>query len=206
MLDRRLRHTKEEILQPLADRLGAHLDPTTVTLIGGGVGILAAIAGWQAVYGLGLALWVLNRVLDGLDGTIARMFDKQTDFGAYIDILVDYGIYATVPVALAFSQRSQAVWMALIFMLAVFYVNSASWMFLSSILEKRNRGANAHDEMTTVTMPAGIVEGTETVIFYGLFFLLPGLLQWLFLVFGLLTLVTVVQRLLWTKKHLGNQN
>ena len=86
---------------------------------------------------------------------------------------------------------------ALLFLLLTFYVNSASWMILSSILEKRNRGAIESGEMTTVTMVDGLMEGTETIAFFALFFILPQFLAALFIIMGILVIVTILQRLYW---------
>ncbi|MEO1290106.1 MAG: CDP-alcohol phosphatidyltransferase family protein [Chloroflexota bacterium] len=202
MLDKQLRSVKESVLRPAATWLGTQFTPTEITLAGGAIGIAAAGFAWQGWYMAGLGLWLVNRILDGLDGTVARMFNKQSDLGGYIDILVDNLIYAIVPIGLALSIGTPIVYVALIFMLAAFYINSASWMILSSILEKRAQGAKSSGEMTTVTMPHGLIEGTETIAFYVLFFLLPQLMPALFVVMGLLVLITVGQRLQWAWQHL----
>jgi hypothetical protein len=75
-------------------------------------------------------------------------------------------------------------------------------MYLSSLLEKRNLGAKARGELTTVTIPGGLMEGLETFIFYCLFLIFP---QWLGLLFALmagLVVVTSVQRVAWAIRHL----
>ncbi|MEL6527200.1 MAG: CDP-alcohol phosphatidyltransferase family protein, partial [Chloroflexota bacterium] len=151
MLDKQLRYVKEDVLTPVARTVGEHFTPTQLTLIGGVIGVGAAVAGWQGMYVLGLGLWLVNRVFDGLDGAVARLFNKQSDIGAYIDIMVDDTVYALVPIGLALAVNEQSVYIALIFMLGVFYVNMASWTYLSSLLEKRNRGASTSGEMTSVT-------------------------------------------------------
>lgn len=202
MLDKQMRHVKEGVSQPIARWIGTRISPTEITLIGGVIGIVATVFAWQGWYIAGAGLWLLNRLFDGLDGTVARMFNRQTDFGGYLDIIVDNVIYALVPIGLSLSINSPVVYIALIFMLASFYVNSASWMFLSSILEKRAQGAKKSGEMTSVTMPHGLIEGTETIVFYTLFFLLPQFLGALFIIMGALVLITVIQRLNWAFYHL----
>ena len=204
MFDKQLRHTKDRLLNPLADAFvdlfSERVHPTAVTLAGGGVGLIAAGAGWQGYALAGLVLWALNRLLDGLDGTLARRHQRVSDFGGYVDVLTDHVVYAAVPVGLVLAQPSGALWLALAFLLSTFYINGASWMMLSSILEKRRQ--RQADEVTTVAMPPGLIEGAETVVFYALFFLLPGLLLELYIVFGLLVLLTVIQRLVWAWHNL----
>ena len=72
---------------------------TTVTLGGVAVGVGAVAAlGFQA-YGVALALILLNRLMDGLDGAIARA-RGVTDFGGYLDIVADFLFYSAVRVRL----------------------------------------------------------------------------------------------------------
>lgn len=204
MLDKHMRHVKEDVLAPATRWLGSELrlSPTQITLLGGAVGLVSAAVAWQGWYLLGLVFWIVNRILDGLDGAVARMFKKQSDLGGYIDIMVDDVIYAVIPIAIALSIGQASVYIALIFMLATFYVNMASWTVLSSILEKRNRGANKSGEMTTVTMPPGLIEGTETVAFYSLFFLLPNFTAALFIIMGILVIITIAQRMQWALNNI----
>ena len=54
-------------------------------------------------------------------------------------------------------------------LVASFYVNAASWMYLAALLEQRNDGAAARGETTAVTMPPGLIGGAETVAFYAAF-------------------------------------
>jgi hypothetical protein len=51
-------------------------------------------------------------------------------------------------------------------------------------------------------MPAGLIGGTETIIFYSLFLLWPLYLVPLYLLMAGLVLVTVGQRLVWASRHL----
>lgn len=201
MLDQTLRQYKDQILVPVATHVRTGIHPTTVTVIAFGVGIAAGIAVLLGAYWVALGLWAVNRILDGLDGTIARHTGKVSDLGGYIDVLLDHAIYAFIVIMLAISQGTTAGYLALAFLLGSYYVNGASWMFLSSLLEKRNQGAKATGEQTTITMPTGLVEGTETVVFYVLFLAVPVAMVPLFLLFGSLIVITIVQRLLWALKH-----
>jgi hypothetical protein len=51
-------------------------------------------------------------------------------------------------------------------------------------------------------MPAGIIGGTETIIFYTAFIFFPAYLAWLFSLMGLLIIVTILQRLVWASRHI----
>jgi phosphatidylglycerophosphate synthase len=130
---------------------------------------------------------------------VARLHRRQSDLGGYLDILADYVVYAGFPLALVIGTPSRAGYLSLALLLAIFYLNTASWMYLAAILEKRQHGSG---ELTTITMPAGLIGGTETIIFYTLFLIWPHYLVPLYLLMSGLVLVTVGQRLVWAVRHL----
>ena len=167
-----------------------------------GVACAAALASWQGYYLPGLVLWLLNRALDGLDGTLARITGQQSDFGGYLDILLDTVMYAAIPTALSLSIDRLPAYQALALLLMSFYVNAASWMYVAALLEKRRAGAAASGELTTITMPSGLIEGTETIAFFVLFLLFPHAIVVLFVVMALLTFATIGQRLAWAARAL----
>ncbi len=202
MIDKVLRTPKEVVLSPVAQRLLHTIHPTTITLVAFGIGILSAVIVWQQYYRIGLALWLLNRLLDGLDGTVARLHRKQSDLGSYLDVLLDTIIYAALPLALALSINTNQGYLVLALLISSFFINAASWMYLAAILEKRSQERARSEEMTTTTMPGGIIEGTETIIFFCLFLLLPQAMIPLFLLMALLVLATVLQRLVWATRNL----
>ncbi|MGE0590950.1 MAG: CDP-alcohol phosphatidyltransferase family protein [Vicinamibacterales bacterium] len=202
MFDQYLRTLKDRLLAPLARALGPWIAPDAITLLAFVTGL--ACAGALLVHrdGLGLGLWVANRFLDGLDGTQARVHGRESVFGGYLDIVLDHGVYAAIPIAMVVASGSFDLAVAGLLLLASFYGNAASWMYLAAILEQRREGARARGEDTTVTMPPGLVAGTETVVLYSLFFLLPAFRLGLFRLMALLVLVTAVQRLVWAHHHL----
>lgn len=197
MIDQLLRRPKERLLVPLALGPLRAVSPTALTLVAFAIGVGAALAAWQRVYPAALALWLANRALDGLDGTVARAHGKQSDFGGYLDIVLDTVIYAAVPlgIALGLDTRAGYLWSALL--IASFYINGAAWLYQSALLEKRRQGAAARGELTTVTIPTGLMEGTETIVFYCGFLLLPGAFPWLCGAMAALVALTTGQRLWW---------
>lgn len=202
MIDKSLRGPKEALLGPLAHGPLGRIHPLAITVTAGAVGLLAAVAAWQGAYLPALALWGLNRLLDGLDGTVARLSGRQSDLGAYIDIVLDHVVAAALALGLALSLGTAAAYLAFGALLSSFYINAATWMYLAALLEKRNAGAAARGELTTVTMPGGLVEGAETVVFYALFLLFPGALVPLFALMTALVLVTAGQRVAWAARQL----
>lgn len=199
MLDTQMRRLKDRVGTPLARRL-MHVSPLFMSVLALAVGLLASYAAYRNQYFWAFGLWYLNRAMDGLDGLIARLTDSQSDFGGYVDIVTDYVIYAALPIGLVAGSPSNERYLALAFMLSSFYVNSASWMYLAAILEKRS--AHFPDTDTTIVMPAGLIGGFETVVVYGVFLLFPAHIIWLFSIFGTLVFFTAFQRVVWAKRNL----
>jgi phosphatidylglycerophosphate synthase len=202
MFDRYLRRLKDRWLAPLAAMLGPRVPPDAVTVLAFLAGVGCAVAAVLDDLRPALALWIANRVLDGLDGTLARAHGRESAFGAYLDIVLDFVVYAAVPLALVARQPTPELAIAGVVLLAAFYVNSASWMYLAALLEQRHEGAKARGEATTVTMPPGLVGGAETVAFYCAFFVWPAHQTRLFYAMAVLVLLNVVVRLVWAKRHL----
>lgn len=200
MFDNHLRNTKETLFVHLAKGLnGHHIHPIFLTCVALGFGILSALALAQQHTRLGFLFWFLNRFFDGLDGTVARVGDLQSDLGGYLDILFDFITYAIIPIALVIANASAAAYLSLAFLLATFYVNGAAWMYLAAVLEKQNRSATA--KKSAVVMPAGLIGGAETIVFYTLFILWPQQLVPLFIMMGTLVIATIGQRIVWALRH-----
>lgn len=202
MLDHTLRTYKDDLLKPLAGPLG-RFSPNAITIVALIVGLAGAgAAAWQW-YWVALALWLLNRVLDGLDGLVARAHARQSDFGGYLDIVLDFVVYAAVPIGLFLGNQNGINALAMIFLLSSFYVNGASWLYLAAILEKRAAGAGVRGELTTITMPSGLVGGAETILFYVAFLMWPSALPWLFAAMAAMVLIGIGQRLWWAQRNLA---
>ncbi len=200
VLDGLLRPVKDRILAPVVSRTARHVSAFVVTWLAFLAGIVAAAFAYFGSVPWSVGLWLLGRVLDGLDGAIARESGSQSDYGGYLDIVLDIVVYAAVPLALAFGQGSPNAVAAAAVLMGAFYINVGSWMYLSALLEKRlAAGINP----TSVVMPAGLVEGSETVAFYTLFLLIPGLLIEFFLVMAALTLLTALVRTIFAKRLLA---
>jgi len=202
MIDRTLRTTKDRVIGPAARVVAGRIGPvwlTALSLAGGVGGGIAAGFGlrWQAV-----ALWLLGRVFDGLDGAVAREADRQTDLGGYLDMMADTIGYAAVPIGIATAQASIGTWTWCAVLLATFYVNTMSWTYLSAIAEKRGSGAGETGERTTIHMPAGLVEGAETIVLFVVMLSFPDRAIWWFSAMAGLVGITVIQRVVWAVRNL----
>ncbi len=200
MLDLALRPKKDNLLAPVVERVAPHLHPAALT----GLALAASIGAAVAVPtpALAVALWWASRLFDGLDGPVARFRKQASDFGGYLDMVGDTIGYAVIPLGVAFHVDQRSTWVAVAVMLALFSINTISWTYLSAIAEKRGDGVANSDEVTTITMPPALIEGTETIAAYTLFLALPSLATWLFGLFAVGVAINVVQRLVWAGGNL----
>lgn len=201
MIDGVLREAKDRALAPVVHRLAGRVSPAVLTALSllGGLGGGGAAAGlrWWAV-----AIWLVGRVADGLDGAVARSNGRQSDLGGYLDMMADTLGYSAVPLGIAIAQDRPSVWAACAVLLASFYVNTMSWTYLAAVAEKRGTGATAQHERTTVHMPTGLVEGTETIAFFVLMLAWPSAAPVLFSAMAALVALTIGQRVVWAVRHL----
>jgi phosphatidylglycerophosphate synthase len=159
----------------------------------------AAVAAWHHVAVLAVALWLLSRVADGLDGAVARQQGTASDRGGLVDIVADTVGYAVIPLGIAAAIDTRAAWITVAVLLATFYVNAVSWTYMAALLEKRACGATAHDGSTSTIMPRGLVEGAETIVFFTLALAWSDGAVAVLAVMAAAVFATVVERLWWAR-------
>jgi phosphatidylglycerophosphate synthase len=96
-----------------------------VTWAGFAFGLLGAAAVAGGVFWLAVPLLALNRVADGLDGALARL-STPTDFGAYLDIVLDFMIYTAVAGAFAIADTENVT--AAVVLMTSFMGTGASFL------------------------------------------------------------------------------
>lgn len=200
MLDRSLRPLIDPALNRMGRALAQHVGADAVTLAGLAVGLAAAaMLAAGAPGGLVLGPLLLNRVLDGLDGAVARARGKR-DFGGYLDITCDFAFYGAVPLAFALRDPGNAV--AAAFLLATFYLNGASFLGFAVLAEKRGMETRAQGEKS-LYYSAGLLEGTETILFFVALCLWPDWFRPMAVVFGGLCLLTTGARVMLARRVFG---
>ena len=165
-----------------------------VTLIGLGLGLFAAVLVALGGSGLWVALPLMaSRLADGLDGAVARARGKS-DFGGYLDITCDFAFYAAIPLAFALRDPG-ANGAAAAFLLATFYVNGATFLGFAILAARQGMETVSRGEKS-LYFTAGLLEGTETILFFLLIVLFPALFVPAACTFGALCLVTAGARVL----------
>ena len=190
----------DTVMRPLIDRplnsAGRSLarlgvTANTVTIAGLVIGLLAAVAIATQYFVAAFALIVANRIADGLDGAVART-SAPTDRGGYLDIVVDYVFYGSVPLAFAIADPAQNALPAAA-LLAGFCLTCASFLTFATIAAKRGLETEAHGRKSFF-YSTGLVEGTETIAFFLLIAALPAWFPTLAWIFAALCVLTAIQR------------
>ena len=193
MLDAPARRMIDPTLNRLGQSLAARgIAADLVTLIGLGLGILAALLIALGFPGLALVPLLASRLADGLDGAVARA-TRRTDFGGYLDIAADFLFYGLIPLAFVVANPA-ANGVAGAFLLASFYFNGTSFLGFAIMAEKRGMSTRAQG-VKSLYFSDGLLEGTETILFFVLLCLFPGWFSLLAWVFGVLCFLTGILRL-----------
>ena len=192
MIDALILPTQRRVLHPLAlalYRRGVAAD--RITLAGFGLGLLAVPAlalGW---YGAALALILLNRLADGLDGAVARM-GSPTDRGAFLDIALDFVFYAVVPLGFALADPAANALPAAV-LIAAFVGTGSSFLAFAVIAAKRGLSAEDYPSKGIFYL-GGLTEGFETIALFVAMCLWPMLFAPLAYVFAAACALTTLTR------------
>ncbi len=193
MLDGVARRTIDPVLDDLGRRIAATgLSANGVTMLACLVGLLAAVSiafGWLW---LGLALILLSRLGDGLDGAVAR-HTAPTDLGGLLDIVLDFVFYGAIPLAFIILDPA-ANGLAGAVLLFAFYVNGASFLAFSLVAEKKRLTTTARGQKS-IYFTTGLAEATETLIVFAAFCLFPAWFSVIAYVFAAMTAWTTLSRL-----------
>lgn len=191
MFDSRLR----PLINPPLNRLGRAvarlgIGADAVTLLGIAAGVAAGLAIAHAMFLAGLVLILLNRLLDGLDGAVARA-TRLSDFGGYLDIVADYAFYVAVPLGFGFAAQANLPY-ALV-LVASFTLTGISFLSFAVIAAKRGLQTDAHGKKSFF-YNTGLAEGAETIIAFVLMCLVPAAFPVIAAIFAGLCVVTAIQR------------
>ncbi|MPZ30809.1 MAG: CDP-alcohol phosphatidyltransferase family protein [Rhodospirillales bacterium] len=189
-------------IDPSLTRAGAwlarrNMSANAFSLAGLAVGLTTVPLLALGRYEMALLVILLNRLIDGLDGAIAR-HKGTTSFGGYLDIMCDMGFYAAVPIGFALARPDNALWAALL--LASFVCTASSFLGRAVLAVQRGEPDDGARGSKSFFHAAGIVEGTETIIAFVLFCLFPAAFPWLAGIFAILCFWTAVARVIEVKR------
>ena len=191
MFDAKLR----PLIDPPLNRLGSALarrgvTANAITFLGLALGLAGAAAISGGYFGAGLGLILANRLLDGLDGAVARA-NGPTALGGYFDIVADFAFYVSVP--LGFGLVDPANTQAALVLVASFVLTGVSFLAYAVIAAERGARTDAHGRKSFF-YSTGLAEGGETIAVFIAFALFPAWFVPLAYAYAGLCVLTVFQR------------
>jgi len=176
------------LVTPSLRRAGVTANHVTVAAFVVAVVAAVLIARGHAV--IGVAVWLVSRIGDGIDGVLARETGSSSAFGGYLDITLDMAAYVAVVCAFAALHPAfVAGWLAV---LAGYVLVITTTLALSDAARGSGRKVSATDR--TFQFTAGVTEAGETNVIYALWALFPGHVGWLVWIWAAALLVTTLQR------------
>ena len=173
-------------------RLGVGADAISVAGFAIGMAAAGAIAFQQ--YGPGLALLLLSRLMDGLDGAVARA-TRPTDRGGFLDITLDFLFYAAIPLAFAIADPAANALPAAV-LLAAFIGTGSSFLAFAIVAEKRRLQSVAFPDKSFYFL-GGLTEATETIAAFAAMCLWPQWFPQIACGFAALCAITIALRIAW---------
>lgn len=191
MFDAKLRPLIDPPLNAVGRQLArAGISANMLTSAGIVLAVAAGIAIGLECFAVGLTLILANRLLDGLDGAVARA-TRLTDFGGYYDIVGDFVFYVSVPVG--FAIVAPANQLAAACLLASFALTGTSFLAYAVLAAKRGIETRAHGRKSFF-YNTGLAEGTETILAFLLMAALPERFPVIAWIYSGLCVFTVLQR------------
>ncbi|KAJ2901738.1 hypothetical protein MKZ38_001410 [Zalerion maritima] len=242
MLDTSLRPLKDRLLAPLlcsTNLIPPFVHPLHITLLALLAGLLScyvAASGPRAVPFLLLvlppgtaeaastSLFLLNRLLDSLDGALARQRGLQSELGGFLDLLCDFVVYALVPICVGVGRGTSTssssssssssggvgtpflsnLWLSISLLEASFYLNNFVLFYSAAVLAKLSRSPPSQGQIHLTSLPLrpALVEGFESAVFFALMLFFPARLAPLAWAMSLLVFAGTVQRVVWLSRVL----
>lgn len=167
---------RPHIEKPLA-RMASHLvrwglSANAVTAMGFllGMGAAGLVASGQFIPGL--LVFLLSRLLDGLDGAVARQ-TRLTDLGGYLDITLDFIVYASMVMGFALADPSRNA-LAAAFLTTSFMAPASTFLAYAIFAAKRGITTEIRGRKSMYYL-GGLTEGFETILTLSLMCVFP---QW----------------------------
>ncbi len=193
MFDNSFRHRFGAAVRPVLPALArTGVTPNQITVVTFTLALAAAASIAIGYPFTGLAIWLVSRVGDGLDGALARQTGRASPFGGYLDITLDMAGYSAM--VLGFAVAHPDLWPAWICVLAGYVLAITTTLALSDAGRAAGRPIGLGDR--TFQFTPAITEAGETTVIYALWVLFPAYLPWLAWLWVAALAATAVQRTL----------
>lgn len=189
MILKRFKKYTERLLEPLSKTLSRRgVNPNHITVAGAAVSFLSGIFYYKGSHLLGAVLLIIAGLCDLLDGNIARVNQKVSPFGAFLDSTVDrYSDMFVLFGILGFAFKNQDAslfWITILALMGSFMV-SYTRARAECIIERCDVGIMERPERMVVLIAASIL----------------GVLEAGLLVIAVFANITAIQRIHYTYRQ-----
>ena len=192
MLDAQLRPLVDRVLNPIGRGLVVFgFTANQVTMIGAAFGLIAVGCAAAGLFYPALWFVIANRLIDGLDGAVARA-SRSSDFGGYLDIVSDFIFYSAIPLAFAVARPETAL--AAAFLIFSFIGTATSFLGFAILAEKHQVTTQIRGKKAFYYL-GGLTEGTETILLFLAMLVWPDYFSVMSILFGILCWVTTGTRI-----------
>lgn len=186
-----------DLIRPAVNNLAralhaAGVSANQVTFAAFGFGMLAAYLVANNAYIASAIVIVFSRILDALDGAVARL-DGPTDAGGFLDISLDFIFYASIPLAFALANPLQNALPGAV-LLAAFMGTGTSFLAFATLAAKRGLHSAAYPNKSFYFL-GGLTEATETLACFLAMCLWPQYFPELAYGFAVLCAITIGTRI-----------
>ena len=164
------------------------ISPNSLTVSGFILTTISFVLIIYSYFYLALFFFIGSRILDGLDGTVARIIGK-TKFGGYIDIVLDFIGYALIPFGFIINSSENTIAGCI---LIVSFFGTGSSFLAFAIYENQEK---YHKSRKSFFYSNGLIEGFETIVFFILMIVFNDYFIFLAYLFSLLCIITTLQRI-----------
>jgi len=194
MLDKYIIPIIKPLLTPVVKLLHKRaITADQLTVTGFLIGLLAVplltLEYWYAA----LTAIILNRILDGLDGALARYANQSSSAGGYLDITLDFLFYAAIPFGFIIANPEQNA-IAGSLLLATFIGTGSSFLAFAIAAEKFDI-EKPQFKYKSFYYLNGLTEGTETIALFVAFCIWPQHFALLATLFSIACMITIFTRI-----------
>jgi len=194
MLDKLITPVIQPLLMPLVKlthKRGITADNITVS--GFLIGLLAVpFIVFEYWYAAMVAI-ILNRLLDGLDGELARFAKQSSSAGGFLDITLDFLFYAAIPLGFIVVNPEQNAIAGSILLAA--FIGTGSSFLAFAIAAEKFKLEKPQFKYKSFYYLNGLTEGTETIALFIAFCILPQHFSLLAILFSLACGMTIFTRI-----------
>ncbi|WP_350605540.1 CDP-alcohol phosphatidyltransferase family protein [Pseudoalteromonas sp. MER144-MNA-CIBAN-0113] len=172
MLDKYVTPIIKPLLTPVVMLINkSGITANQLTVFGFLVGMFAVpLLAFEMWYGALIAI-ALNRILDGLDGALARYANQSSSAGGFLDITLDFLFYAAIPLGFILANPAQNA-IAGAILLATFIGTGSSFLAFAIAAEKFKLDKPQFKYKSFYYLN-GLTEGTETIALFVAFCIWP---------------------------------